>query len=90
MSDIDNFQVQKSASMQDIINDHMAGVSGYAIAEKYGLDTEKVKQLIDEADKAGKFIPDGGKIPVDSDVSRIEPLVEGHNPSTEVETTKKK
>ena len=86
---MDDFQVQKSASMKDIINDHMAGLSGYDIADKYGLDTEKVKELIAQADSEGKFIPDGKEIPVDSQVSRPEALKEGENPEVKVETTKK-
>ena len=86
---MDDFQVQKSASMQDIINDHMAGLSGYDIADKYGLDTEKVKELIAQADSEGKFIHDGKEIPVDSQVNRPEALKEGQNPEVKVETTKK-
>ena len=92
----DNTEVQKSTSMQDIIDDHMNGVSGYEIADKYGMDTEKVKQLIDQAEKEGKFIPDSGATdPLVRDVqqpkvaSPSQPLVEGVNPKAEVETTKK-
>ncbi len=85
-------EVQKAATVQDIINDHLGNeekrihpLSGYQIAEKYGLDPEKVKQIISEADSRLAFVPadeNGNKIaPVDSIVeSIIQPLPEGENP----------
>ena len=82
--------------MQDIINDHMNGVSGYEIADKYGMDTEKVKKLIEQANQEGKFIPESGATdPLVRDIQQpkvpnpSQPLVEGVNPKAEVETTKK-
>lgn len=86
----DNTEVQKAASMQNIIDDHMAGVSGYAIAEKYDMDTEKVRLLIQEANDSGKFIPtSAGGEQYTSQHDRVVALEEGKNPEVEVETTKK-
>jgi len=83
--------VQKQATVEQIIKDHMAGVGGYAIAEKYGMDTDKVKQIINEANDAGKFIPDGVRPSADfSDDEPVKPLVEGVNPDAKSETTAKK
>ena len=82
-------QVQRAASVQNIVDDHMAGVSGYAIADKYGMDTEKVKDIINKANDEGRFIPDGFKPSADySDTPK--PLVEGENPDFKVETTTSK
>lgn len=80
-------QVQVAATVQDIINDHINALSGYQIAEKYGLDTDKVKQIINEADQRLAFVPadaDGNKVaPVDAVVEPIiAPLPEGENPET--------
>lgn len=87
MADND-IQIQKSASLQQIIDDHLVGLSGYDIADKYGLDTEKVKQILQDANDEGKFIPDG--VTPSADFSdRPTPLAEGVNPETKVETTKK-
>jgi len=78
-------EVQRAATVQDIVNDHVSGLGGYAIAEKYGLDTERVKQIISDADARLAFVPadeNGNKqAPVDSIVeSIIQPLPEGENP----------
>jgi len=78
-------QVQVAATVQDIINDHINGLSGYQIAEKYGLDTEKVKHIINEADRRLAFVPadeNGNKTaPVDAVIEPIiQPLPEGENP----------
>jgi len=77
--------VQKAATVEDIVADHIAGLGGYAIAEKYGLDTEKVKQIINDADQKLAFVPaneDGTKTaPVDAVIEPlVEPLEEGQDP----------
>lgn len=79
-------QVQVAASVQDIVTDHINGLSGYQIADKYGLDTDKVKQIINEADRRLAFVPadkDGNKVaPVDAVVEPIiQPLPEGEGPT---------
>lgn len=85
-------QVQKAATVADIVNDHMGNeekrvmpLSGYQIAEKYGLDPERVKEVLAKADANLDFVPadkDGNKIPpVDSLYEPIiAPLKEGENP----------
>ena len=83
----DNTEVQKQATVQDVIDKHMAGVGGYQIAEDLGMDTEKVKQIIQDANDSGKFIPEGGVVTSQDD--RVVALEEGENPKTNVETTKK-
>lgn len=82
-------QVQRSATVQQIVDDHMAGVSGYDIADKYGMDTEKVKEIIQKANDEGKFIPDGTKPSADF-ADAPKPLKEGENPKVEPETTSNK
>lgn len=67
--------VQKQATVGDIINDHINGVGGYAIAEKYGLDPKKVQEIVFAADAAGKFIPKGAEVPVDKVSDTPEPEV---------------
>jgi len=78
-------QIQKAATVQDIVDAHIAGKSGYEIAEEYGLETDKVKQIIAEADSRLAFVPpneDGEKVaPIDSVIEPvIEPLAEGQDP----------
>lgn len=93
-SQIVNQVVSRQATVGDIINDHMNGVGGYAIAEKYNLDPFKVQEIIAAADAAGKFIPPGAPVPVDkvtdtpeavpvAPTPAVEPLVEGENPEPE-------
>lgn len=84
-------QVQKAATVQDIVEDHINGLSGYQIADKYGLDTDVVKRIINEQDQKLAFVPadaNGNKVaPVDAVAEPvIEPLPEGQNP--EVMSTK--
>lgn len=81
--------VQKSATVQDIIDGHIAGLSGYAIAEKFGIDPEKVKEIIRDAEARGAFIPKGVEQAADVVEDKVEALVEGVNPEAAVETTKK-
>lgn len=64
-SQIVNQVVSRQATVGDIINDHINGVGGYAIAEKYNLDPKKVQDIVFAADAAGKFIPAGASVPVD-------------------------
>lgn len=78
-------EVQKAATVQDIITDHINALSGYQIADKYGLDTEKVKAIINDADRKGAFVPAGvdtndlDVLPEHQDAI-IQPLPEGENP----------
>lgn len=77
--------IQKAATVQDIINDHMAGLSGYQIADKYGLDTERVKVIINDADRRGAFIPkeadvDNLDVLPENQDTLIQPLPEGEEP----------
>lgn len=87
MDDKDTVVVQQQATVGDIIDAHMHGMGGYAIAEKFGIDTEKVKQIIHDADVAGKFIPKGAAVPVDKVEDVPAPIEEGVNPEVAVETT---
>lgn len=78
-------QIQRAATVQDIITDHINSLSGYQIAEKYGLDTDVVKRIISEADQRLAFVPakeDGTKeAPIDAIIEPlIQPLPEGQNP----------
>lgn len=78
-------EVQRAATVQDIVTDHINGLGGYEIATKYGLDSERVKQIIADADVRLAFVPpdEQGNIiaPVDSlSDSVIKPLEEGENP----------
>ena len=93
----DNTEVQRSATLEEIVADHMVGLSGYAIAEKYSMDTEQIKGILNQANEDGKFIPDTGATdPIVRDSQQpvvtpsAQPLTEGENPKTEVETTDKK
>lgn len=86
MADNDELIVQKQATRSDVIKDHIAGMGGYAIAEKYGLDTEKVKEILQQADAEGKFIPGGLGGDADSNFEDNK-IVEGVNPPAKVETT---
>lgn len=73
--------VQKAATVEEIIADHINGLGGYAIAEKYGLETDKVKQIINEADQRLAFVPAGVEAPVDAlPEAVVKPLAEGENP----------
>jgi len=79
---IEPIQVQRGATMQDLVNDHINGLSGYAIAAKYGMDTEQVKRLINDADKRLMFVPKGQDAPIDAmSEPLIQPLAEGEDPS---------
>lgn len=93
-----NDVVQKQATVGDIINDHINGLGGYEISDKYGIDPKKVQEIIFAADAAGKFIPKGSPVPVDkvtdtpAEVTEavvaapaVEPLVEGENPEPPAE-----
>lgn len=51
--------VQKQATVGDIITDHITGLGGYQIAQKYGIDPEKVKKIVAQANEEGRFIPAG-------------------------------
>lgn len=74
--------IQRAATMADIVKDHNLGLSGYAIAAKYGLDTEVVKRLINEANEKLMFVPKGKEAPVDAlGEPLIQPLAEGEEPS---------
>lgn len=90
MADDDELVVQKKATVKDILDAHIQGMGGYEIAEKFGIDTEKVKDIIRVADEEGKFIPDGAAAPVDKVSDNPEPLNEGVNPTPDVETTNTK
>lgn len=82
--------VQKQATVGDIIEAHISGMGGYEIADKYGVDPEKVKMVIARADAAGKFIPEGVERPVDmlSDLPDLaQPLDEGINPVAKTSKT---
>lgn len=85
-----NQVVQKQATVGDIVNDHINGVGGYEIAEKYGIDPMKIQQIIQDADAAGKFIPVGSPVPIDKVTDTpvlapaVEPLEEGENPEPQV------
>jgi hypothetical protein len=81
--------IHPQATVGDIIRDHINGLGGYEIAEKYSLSTNKVQEIIFAADKAGKFIPAGKQAPVDKiDDFVPEPLAEGENPKAKMATTK--
>lgn len=78
--------VQKSATVGDIIERYIKGISPLAIAEEFGLDVNKVGQLIHDAEAAGKFIPEGIEASIDkvTDTPKRKvpkPLVEGENPT---------
>jgi hypothetical protein len=62
---MDNGIVQIQATHKQIIEDHILGLSAYAIAEKYGLDVSIVIKTIANADASGALAA---------------PLVEGVNP----------
>jgi hypothetical protein len=86
MNPTDEVQVQVSATVGDIINDHINGLSGYQIAAKYNIDTERVKKIISDADNRLAFVPpdENGhrEAPVDFvGETLIEPLAEGEDPS---------
>lgn len=65
LDDNDELIVQKQATVKDILDGHMAGMSGLEIANKYGIDSERVKEIIRQADEEGRFIPPGESDPVD-------------------------
>lgn len=81
-------QVQKSATVEEIVEDHINGLGGYAIAEKYGLDTDVVKRIIADADARHAFVPEGVEPPVDSiNDPVIVPLKEGEEPQVKTGKT---
>lgn len=74
-------EVQKAATVQDLVNDHINGLGGYEIAAKYGMDTERVKDILREANNRGAFVPAGTEMPVDHvEEAAIVPLDEGEAP----------
>lgn len=79
--------VQKQATVGELITDYIAGEGITAIAEKYGLAPEKVRDVIQQADREGKLIPPGAEVPIDKVSDTPEPLVEGKNPEAEKATT---
>lgn len=51
--------IHKQATVGDIIQRYIHGKNAYDIAEEFGLDSEKVKEIILSANAAGKFRPEG-------------------------------
>lgn len=51
--------IHKQATVGDIIQRYIHGANAYDIAEEFGLDAEKVKEIIVHANTAGKFRPAG-------------------------------
>lgn len=49
--------INPQATTENITEDHIKGLSGYAIAEKYGMDDEKVKVIIRDLEASGAFEP---------------------------------
>jgi hypothetical protein len=49
--------INPQATTESITQDHINGLSGLAIAEKYGMDDEKVKSIIRDLDASGAFEP---------------------------------
>lgn len=85
-SQVVNQVVSRQATVGDIINDHIHGLGGYEIAEKYNLDPKKVQDIIFAADESGKLMPAGQPAPIDKVTDTpviapaVEPLQEGENP----------
>ncbi len=82
--------VQVKATVGNIVNDYINGMGGYAIADKYGLDTDKVANILRDADAAGKFIPKGAPVPIDKVTDTPAPIVEGNTPEPETVASSKK
>lgn len=76
-------EIQKAASVEQIVADHIKGLGGYEIADKYGLDSEVVKDVIKAAEARGDLKP-GAK---PAEPAATEPLAEGENPEPKVMTT---
>lgn len=82
--------VQQQATVGQIIDDYINGAGITAIAEKYGVAPEKVRDVVMQADREGKFIPEGASVPIDkvTDTPVVEPIVEGETPKETKATTK--
>lgn len=72
--------VQKQATVGELIKDYMNGKGITQIAEEYGVAPEKVRDVIQQADREGKFMPKGSTASVDKVSDTPEPLTEGENP----------
>lgn len=49
--------INPQATTESITQDHIAGLSGYAIAEKYNMESEKVKIILRDLEEQGAFEP---------------------------------
>ena len=49
--------INPQATTESITEDHIKGLSGYAIAEKYNMESEKVKIILRDLEEQGAFEP---------------------------------